>query len=113
MANGESGAFFPTDGNLVLLDKFAYVFETHRGLVQRHAVMFGHSINQVGGGNRLGHAILPASAFNQVVKQQGDDVVGGEESAVGVYDSEAVGVSVSGNTDVRLCSSHFFATAGE
>src|SRR5712664_347735 len=76
-------------------------------------MMFGHGVDQVGGGYRLGHAIFPAAAFDQVVEQQGHDVVGGEESAVGVHDSEAVGVSVGGDTDVCLHCSHLFAAAFE
>ncbi len=77
------------------------------------AVMFGHGIDQVGGGDGLGHAIFPATAFDQVVEQQGDDVVGSEESAVGVHNSEAVSIAVGGDADVRVGGAHLFAASVE
>ena len=77
------------------------------------AVMLGNGIDQVGGRDRFGHAIFPAPAVHQVIEQQGDDVVGREESAVGVHDAEAVGVAVGGDADVRLGGSHLFAASFE
>ena len=49
VADGEAGALFPADGDLVLLDELADVLESHRGFVQFDAVMFGNGVDQVGG----------------------------------------------------------------
>ncbi len=64
-------------------------------------MVFGKGVDQVGGGDAFGHAVLPAARFDEVVEEQGDDVVGLDEGAVFVDDAEAVGVAVGGNADGR------------
>ena len=73
----------------------------------------GDGVDQVGGGDRLGYAVLPAAALDQVIEQQGDDVVGLKEGAVGVDDAEAVGIAVGGNADVRPGLAHLLAQGFE
>jgi len=49
----------------------------------------------------------------KVIEQQGDNVVGGEERAVGVDDAETVSVAVSGDANLRFGNSHLFAATCE
>src|SRR3982074_2085306 len=102
VADRESGTLFSANRDLVLLDQFADVFKSHWGLMQLDPVMPSHGIDQVGGSHGFGHTIFPAPAFDQVVEQQCNDVVGGAESAVGIYDAETVCVSVGGDAEVRI-----------
>ncbi len=53
MTDGESGAFFAADGDFVLLDQLADVFEADRRFVQFDLVMFGQRIDQICGGDGL------------------------------------------------------------
>ena len=49
MTNGESGALFPADGDLVMLDQLADVFKTDGRLVQFHAMVLSQCIDQIRG----------------------------------------------------------------
>src|ERR1700684_2047023 len=46
-ADGQAGAFFSADGDFVLCDTFADVFETNGRLVERHAMLPGYCIDKV------------------------------------------------------------------
>ena len=75
--DAETSAFFASDGDLVRLDKLADILEAHRGLVDLYAVVAGYGVNKVGGGNAAGDATGPVGpGLDQVIEQQGDDVVG-------------------------------------
>src|SRR5438067_2340299 len=56
--------------------------------------------------DRFRHAVLPSSALHQIIAQQGDNVIGLKERSVFVDDTEAVGVAVSGDRDLRLGLAH-------
>src|SRR5581483_2432545 len=68
MADRKARALFAADADFVLLDQLADVFETHRRLVQRNVVGLGQSVDQVRGGDGLGHAVFPAARFHQVIE---------------------------------------------
>ena len=63
---------------------------------------FGQRVDQIRGCYRFGHAIFPAPALDQVVKQKRDHVVRLKKRPIGVDDAEAVGVAVGRNSN--LCS---------
>ena len=109
MADGKAGALFAANDNLVLLDELTNEFESDRGLVQFDFVIFGQGIDEIGGGYRLAHAILPSTALDEVIEQEGDDVIGLQESAVLVYDAEAIGVAVGGDSDMGFLLAHLLA----
>ena len=100
-ANGESGALFTADGDLVLHDQLADVLESDRGLVEFDLVLRRQRVDHVGGDHGLGHTILPTAAFHDVIKEHGDDVIGRDEGAIVIHDAEAVGVTVACNPDAR------------
>jgi hypothetical protein len=85
-------------------DQLANVLEAHRRLVERHLVIIGQRVDQVGGGHALGHAVLPAARLHQIVEEQRDDVVGLDEGSVAVHDAEAVGIAVGGNASAAPIS---------
>src|SRR5581483_12240187 len=87
--------------------------EAHRSFVQLDFVIFGQSIDQVGGGNRFADSILPASRFDQIIKQQRNDVIRLEKSAILVDDPEAIGIAVGGDSNLSLLLSHLFAKSFE
>ena len=95
----ETGGFFAADGDLVGEDQFADVFEAYGGFKERDLVEVGEGVDEVGGGDGFGDAVLPAAGFDEVVEEQGDDVVGLDKGAVLVDDAEAVGVSVGGDDE--------------
>ena len=105
-ADGEASRLLAADCDLVLVDELANVLEADRSLVERHLVEVGESVNQVGGGHTLGHAVAPAARLNQVVEQQRDDVVGLDEGAVSIHNAEAVGVAIGGNAESRANLAH-------
>ena len=81
-------------------DEFADVFEADRGFIKRDLVVIGEGVDEVGGGDAFGDAVAPAAGFDEVVEEQGDDVVGLDEGAVLIDDAEAVGVAVGGDAEV-------------
>src|SRR5207237_3917591 len=97
MADGNPGALFATDRNLILLDEFADVFEADRRLVQFDFMVPGQSVNQIRGSDRLSDTIFPSAAFDQVIEQQGDDVIWLQKGPVLVHDAEAVRINLGGD----------------
>ena len=106
-ADGEAGGLFAADGDLVGDDELADVLEADGGFVERDLVVVGEGVDEVGGGDAFGDAVAPAAGFDEVVEEQGDDVVGLDEGAVGVDDAEAVGVAVGGDAEGRADLFHF------
>ena len=109
VANGQTGGFFPPDGDFVLLDQLANVFETHRSLVELDFVVGGHRVDQVRGRHGLANAVLPATCFHQVVEEQRNNVVRLQESAVGVNDAEPIRIPIRGDPDMGADAPHFHA----
>ena len=109
MADGQSGALFSSNGDFVLLDEFADVFESHRRFVEFHLVMFSKRIHHVGSRDRLTHSVFPAPAFDQIIEQQGDDLIGLKECTVFVHNAKAVGIAVGGDPDVGFHRAHLLA----
>ena len=105
----KTGAFFAADGDLVLLNELANVFEANRRFIQRNAVMLGQRINQVGGRDRFGHTVLPAAALDEVIEQQGDDVVWRNEGPVLVHDAESVSIAIGRDANMRARLPHLGA----
>ena len=106
MPNRQPRALFATNRNLVLHDEFADVLESHRRLVQLHAMCLGEGVDQIGGGHRLRHAIFPAPALHQIVEKQGNHIVGLQECAIRIDHTEAVGIPVCGDANIRLRLPH-------
>src|SRR5690242_6683721 len=106
MADRKSRALFPANGNFVLLDQLADVLEAYWRFVELDLKLLCQSINQVSSGNGFGHAILPAAALHQVIKQQSDHVIRLQKRAILVEDAEAVGVAISGDPDVSAGFAH-------
>ncbi len=99
--DAEPGAFFAPEGDPAPLDELADVLEADRGFMHGHPVVAGHGVHQVSGGHAAGHRSGPVRpGFEQVVEQQGQDVVGGDEGAVVVEHPEAVGIPVGREAEV-------------
>ena len=92
--DGKPGAFFAADNDLVLADQLADILEADRRLVDRYAVFSGHGIDQMGGGDTAGHTPFQFAHPDQVIQEQGNDVVGLDEGAIAIQDAETVGVAV-------------------
>jgi len=90
-------------------DEFADIFEPHGRFVKLDFIFFSQSINQIGSSNRLSNAIFPAARFNQIIKEQGDDVVGLYKCAVLIDDSETVGITVGRNANSSAGFAHLDA----
>ena len=71
---------------------------------RRNLVSFRKGVDQVGRGNGLRHAVLPSAALDQVVKQQGDDIVRLNKCSVGIDYAEAIGVTIGRDPDVAPVS---------
>src|SRR3984893_14469571 len=108
MPNRQARALFPANRDLVLHDQLADVLESHRSLVQLHAVRLRQSVDQIGGGDRLGHSVLPAAALDQVIKEQGNHVIRLQEGSVGVDYAEAIGVAIGRDANLGLRLAHLF-----
>ena len=63
-------------------------------------MIIGEGVDQVGGGHALGHAVAPAAGLDQIVEEQGDDVIRLDEGSVLVDNAEAVGVAIGGHGQV-------------
>ena len=70
-------------------------------------------IDQVRCHHRLGNAILPSPAFDQIFKEQRQNVIRRDEGPIRVNDAEAVSVAVGGNADVRVVRFHCLAKIAE
>src|SRR5581483_11050768 len=95
----EACTLFAANSDLVLVNKGADVLEADRRFVELHLVVIGESVDEVGGCHGFGHAVLPASRFNQVIKEKRNDIVGLDKCAVAIHDAEAVCVSIGSNAD--------------
>ena len=100
--DGKTCTLLAADDDLVLGDQLADILEAHRSLEHLDAVHFRHRVDQVRSGDRTpdaaGHPLDP----DQVVQEQGDDVVGLDEAAVAVHDAEAVRVAVGRDPQADL-----------
>jgi len=96
-ADGESGTLFTTNDKFILADQFTDIFEANRCLKNRHTMFFCHSINQMGGGDRAGNASSQLANPDQIIKQQGDDVIRLDIGAVGIKNAKTVSISIGGN----------------
>ena len=63
-------------------------------------MVIGEGVDEIGGGHALGHAVTPAARLDQVVEEQGNDVIGLDEGSVLVDNAEAVRVAVGGDGQV-------------
>ena len=101
-ANGEAGALLASERDGVFQNQLADVLESDRRLMNFAAVFGGNGVEQM----RRGHAArgiqLPAAAFDEVVVEQAENVIGRNPGAVRVDDAEAVGVAIGGQADLRF-----------
>jgi len=67
---------------------------------------FGQSIDQVGRRDRLANTVLPAAALDQIVEQQGDDIVRLKKGPIRVENAKAVRIAVRRNPDLRPGFTH-------
>src|ERR1700739_4572708 len=93
-ADGKARAFFAAEGDFIFADQLANVFEADRSLVNGLAVEPCCSVNEFGCSYAACGGKFPSARFNQVIVNQGEDEIGLNPSAVGVYNAEAVGVAV-------------------
>ena len=98
----QTGALFAADDQLVLADQFTDVLETDRRFIDRHAMLLRHGIDQVRGRDTAGHAPFQLADPDQIIQQQGDDVVGLDITAVGIQDTETVGIAIGGKTELDI-----------
>src|SRR5437867_6714054 len=98
MANGEAGAFFASNYNLILLDQLADVLKTHGRFMQFDSVVLGKSVNKVCGRDGFRHAVFPTPAFDEVVEEERNNIVGLNECSIFIDDAD--------RKSTRLNSSH-------
>jgi len=82
-------------------------------LVQFDAVKLRHGVDQIRRGDRLGHAVLPATAFDEIIEEHSDYVIWLQESSVPIHNTEAVGVAVGRNADLGSGLAHLFSQVFE
>ena len=111
--DGEAGALFAADEDTVLLEKLANLLEAHRGLVELDLVFFGKRVDEIGGGNGLADSIFPAAGFDQVVKEQRNNVVGLEERTVLVGNPKTIGIAIGRDANCRADFAHLFTQVFE
>src|SRR5437763_12925147 len=100
MSDGEPGALFSADRDLILHDEFANVLESDRSLVKFHAVVLRERVNQVRGCDRFCDAILPASALYQIVEQKGNHIIRLDEGSIRIDNAEAICVAIGCDSNV-------------
>src|SRR5262249_17900548 len=92
--NGESGAFLAAQDDASFFYIFADVLEAHRRFEEFSVVELRNTIDQMGRRDRPGDAALPAAAFNQVIHEHGNQLVGIDEFRAFIQYAEAVGITV-------------------
>src|SRR5271168_3819433 len=106
-ADGESGRLFAADCDFVFIDQFADVLEAYRSFIEQNLMVIGEGVYEVGGGDGFGNPVAPAARLDQIIEEQGDDVIGLDKDAVGVDDAEAVGVAVRSDDEACADLVHF------
>src|SRR3954471_9135791 len=101
MANRQPRALFSSDCDGVFVDELSDVLKANWRFVELHLVIVGERVNQVRRRNRLRHTVLPAATLNKVVEEKRDDVIRLDKSAVLVNNTEAIGVAVGRDDDLR------------
>ena len=66
-------------------------------------------VDQIRGRNRFGHAILPAPALHQIIKQQRDHIIRLQKSSIGVDNAKTVGVAIRRNPNLRPSLAHLLS----
>src|SRR5437899_4652225 len=92
--NREARALLTTKNDPALLDVFADVLETDRRLEQFPVVQLCDAIDQMRRRYGSRDAALPAAAFDEVVDQHCDQLVGINEFGAFVENAESVGIAV-------------------
>src|SRR5215475_7891521 len=75
-ANGEAGAFFAAEGDLIFADVLADVLESYRSLQGGLAVGSCSCVEELGGGDAARGRKVPAASFDEIVVDKGENVVG-------------------------------------
>src|SRR5215831_8348313 len=92
--DGEAGALLAAEDDPSFFYIFADILETDGGFEQFAVVQCGNPIDEVGGCHSPGDAAFPASAFDQVIDQHGDELVGINEFGAFIENAESIGVAV-------------------
>ena len=108
-ADRQSRAFFSADRDLVLLNEFADVLESHGSLNHGRAVMLSDRVHQVRSGHAARRGHFPSARFDEVIVKQAEDVIRLHPRPVGIEDAEAVGVAVGCKSHRRFFREHGFA----
>ena len=81
-ADGQAGAFFAAQGDFIFADELADIFEADGSLIGGLAVGFGDAIDHLRGGDAAAGGHFPAARLDQVVVDEGENVIGLNPSAV-------------------------------
>ena len=93
-ADREAGALLAAQHDLILFDELPDVLEPYRSLVDRNVVILRHGVDQVGGGDAAPDSARNLANLDQVVGEQGQNVIGMNPRAISIHNAEAVRVAV-------------------
>ena len=112
-ANGHSRAFFAADRDFVIAQERPNVFETHRALVNLHAVQFRHRVQNVRSRHAARRSQLVSARLQQIIERKSENVIGVDERAVAVQNSEAVGIAIGRQSGQRFFLQNSFLQQSE
>src|SRR5882762_739504 len=112
-ANGEAGAFFSAEGDFVLANELADVFEADGSLIGGLTVELCGGVDEFRSGNAACGGHVPSAGFDEVIVDERENKIGLDPRAVGIDDAKAVGVAVGGESGGGFGGEDEVAEGGE
>src|SRR4029077_17003102 len=102
----DAAGFFASHQNVALEHQLANVCEAYSHFMNAAAVTRRDFIEQLGGGESLGQVATDLSRAGEMPEQDGEDLVGSDECAVGVHGPDAIAVSIGGKPGIVATGAH-------
>ena len=99
--DGEARALLSGQEDLSPQKEVPEMREPHRRLEEGHAVAGRHVVQQAGRGHRPGDPGAVSPGLQEVIGQEGQDQVGGDEMAAAIHDSEAARIAADSEAEMR------------
>ena len=104
--HGHAAGGLAADDRVGLRHLRGHPFEAHRHLIALLAQTLRHPIQQVAGGVVADAGAVPAPVLHQIVVQQHQQLVGGDEPPLVVDNAQPVGVAVGGDAQIAVLVQH-------
>src|SRR6202795_3150854 len=97
----QASALLAAQHDLSLGDEIAQVFEADLRLIHRDRLVPGHRIHQMACGHRSRDASTSPAGLDQVLKEEGQDIVRFDEAAVPIEDAVSIGIAVRSQPEME------------